>query len=189
MAPPATIKRAPRIAIAASFGFYPSQTAGAMRCPRHAVIRTLWVTSEYRLPFAARHHQGLKTARTGPVSSHRPLSYQPGVLGVWLGSAKGVRSRVRSGNRCWSSPLSGQERTSSKLVCRSADGQSDCGLDLRLVDPAHDHHGAIIGGPSVGLVRVMCGRRPRCKKNLTCSLRSGASHVSGLFARHHDRWP
>ena len=36
---------------------------------------------------------------------------------------------------------------------------------------------------------VMCGRRPRCKKNLTFGLRSGASHVSGLFARHHDRWP
>ena len=30
----------------------------------------------------------------------------------------------------------------------------------------------------------MCGRRPRCKKNLTFGLRSGASHVSGLFARH-----
>ena len=40
---------------------------------------------------------------------------------MWLGSAKGVRSRVRSDNRCWSSPLSGQERTSRKLVCRSAD--------------------------------------------------------------------
>ena len=37
--------------------------------------------------------------------------------------------------------------------------------------------------------RVMCGRRPRCKENLTFGLRSGASHVSGLFARHHDRWP
>lgn len=36
---------------------------------------------------------------------------------------------------------------------------------------------------------VMCGRRPHCKKNLTFGLRSGASHVSGLFARHHDRWP
>jgi hypothetical protein len=36
---------------------------------------------------------------------------------------------------------------------------------------------------------VMCGRRPRCKENLTFGLRSGASHVSGLFARHHDRWP
>jgi hypothetical protein len=40
-----------------------------------------------------------------------------------------------------------------------------------------------------GVLWVMCGRRPHCKKNLTCSLRSGASHVSGLFARHHDRWP
>ena len=39
------------------------------------------------------------------------------------------------------------------------------------------------------LLWVMCGRRPRCKKNLTFGLRSGASHVSGLFARHHDRWP
>jgi hypothetical protein len=38
-------------------------------------------------------------------------------------------------------------------------------------------------------IRVMCGRRPRCKKNLTFGLRSGASHVSGLFARHHDRRP
>jgi hypothetical protein len=38
-------------------------------------------------------------------------------------------------------------------------------------------------------VWVMCGRRPHCKKNLTFGLRSGASHVSGLFARHHDRWP
>ena len=37
--------------------------------------------------------------------------------------------------------------------------------------------------------RVMCGRRPHCKENLTFGLRSGASHVSGLFARHHDRWP
>ena len=36
---------------------------------------------------------------------------------------------------------------------------------------------------------VMCGRRPHCKRNLTFGLRSGASHVSGLFARHHDRWP
>jgi hypothetical protein len=35
----------------------------------------------------------------------------------------------------------------------------------------------------------MCGRRPHCKRNLTFGLRSGASHVSGLFARHHDRWP
>lgn len=24
---------------------------------------------------------------------------------------------------------------------------------------------------------------------LAFCLRSGASHVSGLFARHHDRWP
>ena len=39
------------------------------------------------------------------------------------------------------------------------------------------------------LSRVMCGRRPHCKENLTFGLRSGASHVSGLFARHHDRWP
>ena len=36
---------------------------------------------------------------------------------------------------------------------------------------------------------AMCGRRPHCKKNLTFAWRSGASHVSGLFARHHDRWP
>jgi glucose dehydrogenase len=36
---------------------------------------------------------------------------------------------------------------------------------------------------------VMCGRRPHCKEILTFGLRSGASHVSGLFARHHDRWP
>src|SRR5215467_9225838 len=36
---------------------------------------------------------------------------------------------------------------------------------------------------------VMGGRRPRCKKNLTFGLRSGSSHVSGLFARYHDRWP
>ena len=35
----------------------------------------------------------------------------------------------------------------------------------------------------------MCGRRPHCKEILTFGLRSGASHVSGLFARHHDRWP
>ena len=35
----------------------------------------------------------------------------------------------------------------------------------------------------------MCGRRPRCKRNLTCGLRSGASHVSGLLSRLHDRWP
>ena len=33
--------------------------------------------------------------------------------------------------------------------------------------------------------RVMCGRRPHCKEILTFGLRSGASHVSGLFARHH----
>jgi hypothetical protein len=29
----------------------------------------------------------------------------------------------------------------------------------------------------------MCGRRPRCKSNLTYGLRSGASHVSGLLSR------
>jgi hypothetical protein len=32
-------------------------------------------------------------------------------------------------------------------------------------------------------VWAMCGRRPRCKGNLAIGLRSGASHVSGLFAR------
>jgi hypothetical protein len=36
---------------------------------------------------------------------------------------------------------------------------------------------------------VMSGRRPHCKENLMCCLRSGASHVSGLFARCRDRWP
>jgi hypothetical protein len=36
---------------------------------------------------------------------------------------------------------------------------------------------------------VMCGRRPRCKRNLACGLRSGASHVSGLFARHVTAGP
>ena len=30
----------------------------------------------------------------------------------------------------------------------------------------------------------MCGRRPHCKRNLACGLRSGASHVSGLLVRH-----
>jgi site-specific recombinase XerD len=30
----------------------------------------------------------------------------------------------------------------------------------------------------------MCGRRPRCKRNLAFGLRSGASHVSGLLMRH-----
>jgi hypothetical protein len=29
----------------------------------------------------------------------------------------------------------------------------------------------------------MCGRRPRCKENLACGLRSGAGHVSGLLMR------
>jgi hypothetical protein len=43
-------------------------------------------------------------------------------------------------------------------------------------------------GTQINLM-VMCGRRPHCKKNLAFGLRSGASHVSGLFARHHDRWP
>jgi hypothetical protein len=38
-------------------------------------------------------------------------------------------------------------------------------------------------------IRVMCGRRPRCKRILAFGLRSGASHVSGLFVRRHDRWP
>ena len=51
MAPPATIKRAPRIAIAASFGFYLARLPERCDAPRDAVIRTLWVTSEYRLPF------------------------------------------------------------------------------------------------------------------------------------------
>jgi hypothetical protein len=37
--------------------------------------------------------------------------------------------------------------------------------------------------------RVMFGRRPRCKRKLAFWLRSGASHVSGLFARRLDRWP
>jgi hypothetical protein len=36
-------------------------------------------------------------------------------------------------------------------------------------------------------LRVMCGRRPRVKGFLAFSLRSGASHVSGLFARR--TWP
>jgi hypothetical protein len=36
---------------------------------------------------------------------------------------------------------------------------------------------------------VMCGRRPRCKRNLACGLWSGASHVSGLFARHVTAGP
>jgi hypothetical protein len=38
-------------------------------------------------------------------------------------------------------------------------------------------------------LRVMCGRRPHCKQNLTCSLRSNASHESGPFTRHNDLWP
>gem|GEM_PF-6398304 len=39
------------------------------------------------------------------------------------------------------------------------------------------------------LFGVMCVRRPRCKRNLTCGLRSGASHVSGLFARRVTAGP
>jgi hypothetical protein len=36
------------------------------------------------------NHQGLETARTRPLPSHRGrASQRPGVLGVWLGSAKG----------------------------------------------------------------------------------------------------
>ena len=35
----------------------------------------------------------------------------------------------------------------------------------------------------------MCGRRPRCKRNLACGLRSGASHVSGLLLRHMTAGP
>jgi hypothetical protein len=35
----------------------------------------------------------------------------------------------------------------------------------------------------------MCGRRPRCKGFLAFCLRSGASHVSGLFARHVTAGP
>ncbi len=40
----------------------------------------------------------------------------------------------------------------------------------------------------IGL-RVRCGRRPRCKRNLVLSLRSGASHVSGLVARRMTAGP
>jgi hypothetical protein len=40
---------------------------------------------------------------------------------------------------------------------------------------------------SFALGMVMCGRRPRVKGFLAFGLRSGASHVSGLFARH--TWP
>ena len=47
----------------------------------------------------------------------------------------------------------------------------------------------VVAGVATEAFGVMCGRRPRCKKKLTFGLRSGASHVSGLFARHHDRWP
>jgi len=50
--------------------------------------------------------------------------------------------------------------------------------------------------PLIAMLRIyclqqwyMCGRRPRCKRILTLSLRSGASHVSGLLVRRHDRWP
>jgi hypothetical protein len=37
--------------------------------------------------------------------------------------------------------------------------------------------------------KYMCGRRPRCKRNLTCGLRSGASHVSGLLSRRMTAGP
>lgn len=37
--------------------------------------------------------------------------------------------------------------------------------------------------------RVMFGRRTCCKRKLAFWLRSGASRVSGLFARRQDRWP
>jgi len=32
-------------------------------------------------------------------------------------------------------------------------------------------------------------RRPYCKRNLACRVRSGASHVSGLSMQPQDRWP
>jgi hypothetical protein len=46
-------------------------------------------------------------------------------------------------------------------------------------------HGVSLAQPLNGQreLRVMCGRRPRCKRTLAFCLRSGASHVSGLFAR------
>jgi hypothetical protein len=40
-----------------------------------------------------------------------------------------------------------------------------------------------------GIIGFMCGRRPRCKRNLTCGLRSGASHVSGLLSRRMTAGP
>jgi hypothetical protein len=41
--------------------------------------------------------------------------------------------------------------------------------------------------PTFSTASVMCGRRPRVKGFLAFSERSGASHVSGLFARRP--WP
>jgi hypothetical protein len=42
-------------------------------------------------------------------------------------------------------------------------------------------------GASISLGHVWT--TPALQEELTFGLRSGASHVSGLFARHHDRWP
>ena len=67
-----------------------------------------------------------------------------------------------------------------------------CLIDMAKLPHLHDAASPLACSPASILDRaiwIMCGRRPRCKKNLTFGLRSGASHVSGLFARQHDRWP
>jgi len=61
-----------------------------------------------------------------------------------------------------------------------------------LADPAHDDgttcwRAALLSATnrktSQGRLRVMYGRRPRCKRNLTISEAFGCSHVSGLCRR------
>ena len=49
-------------------------------------------------------------------------------------------------------------------------------------DPAEDRQRPRVDS-SHPYIWVICGRRPYCKRNLAWRVRSGASHVSGLFVR------
>src|SRR5213080_1484644 len=78
------------------------------------------------------NHQGLETARTRPLPSHRGrASQRPRVLGVWLGSAKGCDAGCEVAIGAGLVRFQGKSGTSRKLVCRSAeDPNSDLG-DLK----------------------------------------------------------
>jgi len=105
-------------------------------------------------------------------------------------------STVVSGDAavCTSSSEAGQKLDADTPIetteqLRIAIDQGRGGHKIDVNGPAAAPLGTDAEAGGLQLIRVMCGRRPRCKENLMFGLRSGASHVSGLFARHHDRWP